>query len=274
MSRSRADDGSCSCSPPGTSWPAAWIGRGVRAIAVRRCHLRDGVRRRRATDVRAWRGSACPLRGRRAGPAEPVSIPPLPARRWIPRCGRCCRGYSWPGNPVRAAQAVDIAALGGRHAARQLAGFLHSAADALPGREAGVRVTADLRCCGSRPTPSPCPVGCRPADVSCCARQCTPAAPLEVRQDWRLLQRDRTVLLPGRGLGLDQPGRSGRRPCARRRGIRGGDSVPGPGRTHHCQRCGRGGLRTSPPALAWCRGSADRRAGCRGRRLLTERGRD
>jgi hypothetical protein len=199
MSRSRADDGSCSCSPPGTSWPAAWIGRGVRAIAVRRCHLRDGVRRRRATDVRAWRGSACPLRGRRAGPAEPVSIPPLPARRWIPRCGRCCRGYSWPGNPVRAAQAVDIAALGGRHAARQLAGFLHSAADALPGREAGVRVTADLRCCGSRPTPSPCPVGCRPADVSCCARQCTPAAPLEVRQDWRLLQRDRTVLLPGRG---------------------------------------------------------------------------
>ena len=66
----------------------------------------------------------------------------MPLRTWR-RVDTTLRRVFAAGNLLHAADTADIAALGGRHAARQIAGFLHSAADALPSREAAVPVTAD-----------------------------------------------------------------------------------------------------------------------------------
>lgn len=104
------------------------------------------------------------------------------------------------GNLVHAAETADVAALGGRHAARQIAALL--AGQALPDRELAIPVTADPPLLWVSPnavtTPGPLPARGRFVLRSAVQH----AAQLEVRQDWRLLHRARTRLLPGRSIQL------------------------------------------------------------------------
>lgn len=106
------------------------------------------------------------------------------------------------GNLVHAAETADVAALGGRHAARQIAALLADQACALPDRALAIPVTAEPPLLWVSPnavtTPGPLPARGRFVLRSAVQR----AAQLEVRQDGRLLHRARTRLLPGRSVRL------------------------------------------------------------------------
>ena len=108
------------------------------------------------------------------------------------------------GNLVHAAETADVAALSGRHAARQIAAFLTGAqADAPPDRELAIPVIADPPLLWVSPNavtvPAPRPAG-RRFILRSAVR--APVAHLDVRQDGRLLHRARTRLLPGRSVRL------------------------------------------------------------------------
>jgi thioredoxin reductase len=107
------------------------------------------------------------------------------------------------GNLVHAAETADVAALGGRHAARQVAAFLAGLAASLPDRESAIPVTADspLLWIAPNAVTVPGPVPARGRFVLRSAAHAR-VARLEVRQDGRLLHRARTRLLPGRSVRL------------------------------------------------------------------------
>jgi hypothetical protein len=108
------------------------------------------------------------------------------------------------GNLVHAAETADVAALGGRHAARQIAAFL--AGTELPDRGSAIPVLADQPLLWICPNAVTVP-GPPPARGQFVLRSAVRArvARLEVRQDGRLLHQTRTRLLPGRSIRL--PGR-------------------------------------------------------------------
>jgi thioredoxin reductase len=103
------------------------------------------------------------------------------------------------GNLVHAAETADVAALSGRHAARQMAELL----SAPPAPAATVPVTVAPPVQWISPSairvPGPLPPRGRFVLRSVTHR---PRAHLEVHQDGRLLHRARTRLLPGRSIGL------------------------------------------------------------------------
>jgi thioredoxin reductase len=107
------------------------------------------------------------------------------------------------GNLVHAAETADVAALGGRHAARQVAAFLASPATGPPARESAIPVTADPPLQWISPNAVTVP-GPRPARGRFVIRSAVRAhvAHLEVRQDGLLLHRAWTRLLPGRSVRL------------------------------------------------------------------------
>ena len=111
------------------------------------------------------------------------------------------------GNLVHAAETADVAALSGRHAARQIAAYVAGPAarpgGALPDRESAVPVTADPPLLWVSPNAVTVP-GPRPARGRFVLRSAVylPVAHLEVGQDGRLLHRTWARLLPGRSIGL------------------------------------------------------------------------
>lgn len=107
------------------------------------------------------------------------------------------------GNLVHAAETADVAALSGRHAATQIAQFLSTPAEATsePSMTVPVTVGSELQWIspGAIRVPGPLPPRGRfllrsSADLS--------ASHLEVRQDGKLLHRERARLLPGRSVQL------------------------------------------------------------------------
>jgi thioredoxin reductase len=103
------------------------------------------------------------------------------------------------GNLVHPAETADVAALSGRHAARQIAEFLSMPAN--PAAIVPVTAGQPLRWISPRAVrvPGPLPAGGRFVLRSGTHRA---AAHLAVHQDGRLLHRERTRLLPGRSIGL------------------------------------------------------------------------
>ena len=111
------------------------------------------------------------------------------------------------GNLVHAAETADIAALSGRHAARQIAAYLGGRRAARPGRP-GTRVPVEVEppllwispnaVAAGAPAPAP-PLGRFTLRAACFG----PPGRLEVRQDGRLLGRSRPQrLIPGRPVHL------------------------------------------------------------------------
>jgi thioredoxin reductase len=107
------------------------------------------------------------------------------------------------GNLVHAAETADVAALSGRHAARQIAAVLAGPVAALPDRESAVPVTADPPLLWISPNAVTVP-GPPPPRGRFVLRSAVhvPVAHLEARQDGRLLHRAWTRLLPGRSVRL------------------------------------------------------------------------
>jgi thioredoxin reductase len=107
------------------------------------------------------------------------------------------------GNLVHAAETADIAALSGRHAATQIAKFLSTPAEAISEPPTTVPVTVEPPLAWISPgairVPGPLPPRNRFVLRSC---EYLPARHLEVRQDERLLYRERARLLPGRSVQL------------------------------------------------------------------------
>jgi NADH dehydrogenase FAD-containing subunit len=103
------------------------------------------------------------------------------------------------GNLVHAAETADVAALSGRHAARQIAEFL--SAPSAPTATVPVTVAPPLRWISPAAVRVPGPLPPRGRFV---LRSGThrPAGQLEVHQDGRLLHNARARLLPGRSIGL------------------------------------------------------------------------
>lgn len=107
------------------------------------------------------------------------------------------------GNLVHAAETADVAALSGRHAATQMAQFLCQSAAAAsdPGTTLPVTVDPPLRWISPSAIRVPGPLPPRGRFVMR-SDEYRSALPLEVRQDGRLLHRERARLVPGRSVQL------------------------------------------------------------------------